>query len=228
MDLPALPDEFAATLARLDRLSRDHEVMFRLGVGGLILEDFFGGSPEAYSSHDGTKPLSFQAFLTQCRAQLEELGLSEAVLRRCVVARIVVDGLPPGVADRLRISHLTELAKVPDASTRAVLALASAENGWTKLQLRDAALAARAGQWIDGKPDVPGLQPPEPEPEPARKPQLGRVVTRYERAGADIKRLRREWADTTRKPTGAEMARMLTLIGEVEADMADLRKTLAG
>ena len=228
MDLPALPDDFAATLARLDRLSREHELMFRLGVGGLILEDFFAGSPDAYSSHDGTKPLRFSAFLAQCRAQLEELGLSEAVLRRCVVARIVVDSLPAGVADRLRVGHLTELAKVPDASTRAVLALASAENGWTTLQLRDAALAARAGRWIDGKPDVPGLQPPEPEPEPARKPQLGRVVTRYERAAADIKGLRQEWAGTTRKPTGAERARMLSLIAEVEAEMADMRKTLAG
>ncbi len=39
MDHPALPDDFSDTLDRLDRLSRDHEIMYRLGVGGLILTD---------------------------------------------------------------------------------------------------------------------------------------------------------------------------------------------
>ena len=193
----------------------------------MILDDFFDGSAEAYRSHDGTRPARFRLFLAARREQLEEIGLGEATLRRCVLARIVVDSLPRSLTERLRVGHLTELAKVPDPATRAVLALASAENGWTATQLRDAALAARAGRWIDGDPDTSGIQPPAPETEDVRKPQLGRVVSRFERTAAELDALAGQWGGLERRPTPSERQRMEAVMRALEARVASMRRVLA-
>lgn len=225
MDLPDTTD-FRETLARIERLARDHNLLFRLGVGGLLMTDFFDGDPEAYLSRSRHKSTRFTAFLEAHRADLEELGLSEGALRQCIVLRIVADGLPDALVEQLRVRHLVELAKVGDAATRNVLALASVQNGWTTGQLRDAVVAARTGRWIDGKPDVPGLQPPEPEPEPAKKVHLGRVVTKWERAAADIDDLVTLWSGATRKPSGLEHERMTAVVAALEAKVAAMKASL--
>lgn len=225
MDLPATID-FGATLARLERLSRDHLLLYRLGVGRLLLDDLFDGDAAAYLDRDRTKPQRFEAFLRQHGPELVELGLGEATLRQCIVCRIVADGLPEGVLERLRLKHLAALAQVADGATRNVLALASAENGWSSAQLRDAVLAARAGRWIDGQPGVAGLQPPSPAPAPAPKAQLGRVVTRFERTVTDFDDVAAQWATVTRKPTRAERARMAAALEALEARVAAMRVAL--
>lgn len=200
--------DFAPTLARIERLAREHVTSFRLAVGRLLLDDLFDGDGEAYLRRGAGKPHRFDAFLRQHGGELAELGLGETTLRQCIVCRIVADGLPEEVTERLRLRHLSVLAQVPDGATRSVLALASVENGWTSAQLRDAALAARAGKWIDGDPEIPGLQPPAPGPTIQPPAQLGRVVTQFERSLADLDDLVARLATVTRKPSSAERARM--------------------
>ncbi len=225
MDLPA-PIDFGPTLARLERVARDHFTLFRLGVGRLLLDDLFDGDGAAYLQRGAGKLRRFDAFLRQHGAELAEIGLGETTLRKCIVCRIVADGLPEPVLERLRIKHLTVLAQVPDGATRSVLALASVENGWTSAQLRDATLAVRAGQWIDGAPEIPGLKPPQPEPAPAPPAHLGRVVTRIERSRTNLDDLVVQLSTATRKPTGAEKARMqealAAIVERAQAAMAAL------
>ena len=216
MDLPA-PIDFGPTLARLERLARDHFTLFRLGVGRLLLDDLFDGDGAAYLQRGAGKLQRFDAFLRQHGAQLAELGLGETTLRQCIVCRIVADGLPESVLERLRLRHLSVLAQVSDGATRSVLALASVENGWTSAQLRDAALAARAGRWIDGVPELPGLQPPQPEPVAAPPAHLGRVVTRFERSRTDFDDLVTQLSTATRRPSGAEKARMQAALAAIVA-----------
>ena len=198
MDLPE-PIDFDATLARLERLARDHFTLFRLGVGQLVLDDLFDGDGDAYLQRGSGKPHRFDAFLRQHGAELAELGLGETTLRQCIVCRIVADGLPESVLEGLRLRHL------------------SVANGWTSAQLRDAALAARAGRWIDGAPEIPGLQPPTPQIAAAPPAHLGRVVTRYERSATDLDDLAAQWSTTTRKPTGAEKERMQAALAAIVA-----------
>ena len=227
MDLPTAPyTDFRDTLERLERLARDHHLLYRLGIGRLLLTDFYDGDAAAYLSRSRSKPGRFAGFLVAHAAEIGDLGLSEITLRQCIVLSIVADGLPNALVEQLRIRHLVELAKVDDAATRNVLALASVQDRWTSGQLRDAVLAARAGRWIDGQPDVPGLQPPAPEPEPTGKVQLGRVVTKFERAAADLADLVTQWAGVTRRPSGAERERLSAAIGALESKAAAMRAAL--
>ena len=228
MDLAAvLAVDFEATLASLDRLSREHQLLFQLEVGRAILADFFGGDPALYLSRDPTKPSRFTEFVTSCAPQLTDLGLAEGGLRRCVIMRIVYESLPQEITGNLRFGHYVELGKVTDTATRRLLASASVDNGWSAAQLRDAVLAARAGRWIDGQPDIPGIQPPIPQPEPTSAPQLGRVVTRFERAASDFDALVGEWAAVAaKKTTTAQRKRMAAALGALEARVSTLRKSL--
>lgn len=224
---PAPAGEFVAVLDHLERLTRDHQLYFRLQVGGLMLDSFFGGDAAAYLSRDPTKASKYADFVRACRDRLDDLGLGDAVLRRCVVTRIVYDSLPADLAPRLRFTHLAELAKVEDRATRSLLATASVDNGWSADQLRDAVLAARAGRWIDGQPDVPGIQPPAAAEEPARTPQLGRVVTKFERTVADLDTLAAEWEQvSTKKLSGAQRKRLEEAVAALEARVAGLRRGL--
>ena len=77
-----------------------------------------------------------------------------------MVAHITVAGLPAATAEKLAFAHVVALVRVSDAATRGVLAHAAVENGWTSRQLKDAAAAVGAGEWIDGNPHTPGLPPP--------------------------------------------------------------------
>lgn len=190
-----VPDQYADTLHKLDQLSRNHLLFFRLEVGKLLLAQFFNGDPAAYLSKDSNKPQSFNNFIATCAVHLGDIGLSEAVVRQCIVAHLVVQSLPPLTANKLPFSQVLELTKVEDTATRGLLAHAAVENHWTTRDLRGAVDAARAGIWIDGDLKTPGLQPPQsvphspgaqPPPLPhyseANRPQAGRVVARFERA----------------------------------------------
>ncbi|HND34473.1 MAG TPA: hypothetical protein PLA94_30935, partial [Myxococcota bacterium] len=180
--------DFRPTLERLAQLSRNHLLYFRLEVGRLMLEEFFHGDADAYLSHAPDKDHRFSDFLAAHREDIRELGLGESVLRQCIVAQITISTLPPGTVEKLLFTHVVELARVDDDATRRLLAVATMDNKWSSRQLRDAVNAAAAGRWIDAQPELPGLQPAAPEA-PEKQLQLGRVVTRFEKAAEDLDNL---------------------------------------
>ncbi|HNC96660.1 MAG TPA: hypothetical protein PKW90_11080 [Myxococcota bacterium] len=219
------PSDHQATLDRLQQLSRNHLLFFRLEVGRLLLQDYFGGDIQAYYSHDPKKPSSFTEFVESCRDQLNEIGLGEQVLRQCVAARIAVAGLPEGTVERLLFSHVVELARVDDGPTRSLLAQATLENQWSSRQLRDAVLSIRAGKWIDAAP-AEGLQPAAPEEE-EKSPQLGRVVTRYERSVEALDQLAGQWQQVRgKKLSSGQKARLQEVLNRIRRRVAELEKDL--
>ncbi|HNC94858.1 MAG TPA: hypothetical protein PKW90_01975 [Myxococcota bacterium] len=219
------PPDHQATLARLHALSRNHLLFFRLEVGRLLLQDYFGGDPAAYHSQDPDKTQSFVGFLESCGEQLKEIGLGETVLRSCILAQAAVAALPPGTVERLLFSHIVELARVHDGATRSLLAQATIENQWSSRQLRDAAQAARAGLWIDGDP-APGLQPVAPE-EGEKAPQLGRVVSRMERSAEDLEGLSGQWRQLAgKKLTSGQKNRVKEALSRLKAQIAELEGQL--
>jgi hypothetical protein len=179
-------EDFTPTLQRLETLARDHLLSFRVAIGQTLLNDLFAGDAEAYSSRDRTKSVRFAAFLAAHGAHLSEVGLSEHMLRRCIVSAIVARDLPDGLIPQLVVAQVLELHRVEDRGHRRVLAQAAVDNGWTREDLRNAAIAVKAGQWIDADPNTPGLQPPVPPEEPVRALATGRVVTRIEKAAGSI------------------------------------------
>ena len=216
--------DYRATLDRLAQLSRIHLVFFRLEVGRLLLEDFFGGDPAAYQSHNPTKPNRFREFLALHGPEVSELGLGERVLRQCIVAQIAVSTLPQSTLDKLLFSHVVELCRVRDMATRHRLALATTENQWSSRQLRDAVEAVAAGQWIDGQPDQPGLQPAAPEEERKSLP-VGRVVTRFEKAAEDLDDLGAQFSG--RKVSRPQRERVRGALERLKAKIAELEAALA-
>ncbi len=223
-----LSPDFQSTLQRMDDLSRNHLLYFRLEVGRILLEDLFGGDAEAYLSRDHHKNVRFAEFLRQCGDRMRELGLGEQVLRACLTAYIAVAGLPPEVVRQLVFSQVVELARVEDSATRLVLARATIDNKWSSKQLRDAALAAEQNRWIDAKPEVPGLQPPEvTEVIPAKAPALGHVVSRFERAAEQLDDLSEQWAQVSgKKLSSGQRARMEEALGRLKGKIEALEGIL--
>ena len=217
------PDQYAATLNKLAKLSRNHLLFFRLEVGKLLLSEFFDGDPAAYSSKDSNKPQSFNNFVATCSQHLSDIGLSDQLARQCIVAHLVMLTLPPVTADKLQLSHVLELTKVEDVATRGVLAHAVADNHWTTKELKGAVEAARAGKWIDGDLKKPGIQPPEPTPkqEPQysaeNRPQAGRVVARFERVLAEFEEVAGQWdLVDAGKVTEGQMGRVAIVVKGLE------------
>ena len=219
--------DYGATLTRLTTLSRNHVLFFRLEVGRLLLEDFFGGDIAAYQNPSANKPGgTFRGFVEACGDQLREIGLGEQVLRQCILAHVAVRSLPPGTVERLLFSHIVELARVDDGATRSVLAQAAVENQWSSRQLRDAAHAARAGQWIDSDP-APGLQPATPPVEEGKQPQLGRVVSRFERSAEDLDVLTSQWNQVAGKKLSAvQKTRMKEAVSRLKARIVAIERKL--
>jgi hypothetical protein len=174
--------EFAPTLAQIERLAREHLLSFRIAIGQTLLDDLFAGDATAYASRDTTKAVRFRAFIDAHGDQLQEHGLSESLLRRCITAHIVARDLPAGLLPQLALAQVQELYRLDDPAQRRLIAQATADHGWTSEEVRGAVAAVRLGQWPDADPATPGLQPPPEPAAPARTLAPGRVVTRVEKA----------------------------------------------
>jgi hypothetical protein len=224
---PVASGQWQDLLGELDRLGRSHLLAYSLACGELLLRHFWNGDAVAYTSKDRTKQQSFASFTIECADLLAELGLSADQLRRCIRAHLVWRGLPATTRQRLQLAHLGELARCPDPTARARLALLAADEQWTRQQLRDAVTAYKSGAWYDAEPDVEGLQlPPAPEPV-QRAPSVSRWLSRTERLVPELA----GWAQTARSlPAGqlgeAERQRMLAALGELEREVAGVRLVL--
>ena len=229
----AIRQDFESTLQKLEKLSRNHLLFFRVEVGKLLLDQFFDGEAAAYQSHDPTKPQRFKEFTDACIDQLSDIGLGEQVLRQCLVAHIVVKTLPHATVVKLGFSQVIELTRVPDPATRRVLAQATVENGWTARQLKGAADAVKAGKWIDGDPGRPGLQAPLPtdlqEPAAGQVKVLpaARVVSRFEKAVEEFDTLALHWeAVSGEKLTEVQKGRVKKALAELEERVGKVKAGL--
>jgi hypothetical protein len=224
---PVSKDQYADTLAKLAGLSRSMLLAFRLEVGKLILDEFFGGSAHAYRDRNPGKESSFAEFVRTCQAELADLGLAPAVVRQCVQARIAWDGLPQQVRDRLLFSHVVELSRVGDPTARARLAMDTTLQGWTTDQLRDAIARVHAGSYYDTDPEAPGTQPPAETPAPERGYQPGRLVTQLVKAGEDLQSWRQAWATVdAQKLRGPQRQRMVEAVAALRAQVEQLQAEL--
>ena len=223
----ALHEDFTPTLLRLEALAREHLLSFRIAIGQTLLNDLFSGEPEAYSSRDRTKAVRFTAFLEAHGDQLDEFGLSEHMLRRCIVSAIVARDLPEGLLPRMVLAQMLELHRVADPANRRILAQAAIDHSWNRDKLRNAALAIKAGNWIDGDPSTPGIQPPEPEPEPEKALAAGRVVTRFEKAAGSLGGLKeRLTADEAARLSKAQRERLRAVAAQLRAEAEALEAAL--
>jgi hypothetical protein len=126
---------------------------------------------------------------------------------------------------------------VDDPSTRRTLAQAALDNKWRTDAMKNAVLAVRAGRWIDGNPDEPGLQPPDPKADaaaatgatPTGKPlAAGRVVSRVEKAASEGDALLAEWAQLDQKKlTKLQKARALEAATRMAQRWAELTAKLS-
>ena len=214
-----IPNEFSAALQQLDKLSRNHLLYFRLEVGKLLLTESYDGAVAAYHSQDPAKPHKFNQFISTCAQDLEEIGLAGQVLRQCIVAHMMVKALPPPTVAKLQFSQVVELTRVADPATRSVLAQATVDNHWSCRQLKDAAKAANAGNWLDGDPKTPGLQPVAP-PAVVHPVQVGRLVTRFEKMAKQAAELVAAWklvegkaTDKQRREQGKAVVAFLAACG---------------
>jgi hypothetical protein len=173
--LAKVSTEHQPVLTALYQLGRAHLLVHDLAVGKLLLQEFFSGDALAYQNHSATKVASFRRFAVDCRDELQLLGHSEDRLQKCVRAHIVFESLPPPVKERLQISHLLELGRCRDSTTRARLAIAATQSAWSVQQLRSAVSQAKDGQW-----DPTESPAAEADKVAAKRPALapGRVVSR--------------------------------------------------
>jgi hypothetical protein len=229
----APPDpDFDTVFAALAVLSRNHLLYFRAEAGKFLAEKFFGNDRRAYHDRSNQKESALARFAREKADGLKDLGLSEQILRQCILAWWVVEDLPKSVVEKLRFTHVVHLSTVEDAATRELLAKATLDNKWSGDALKDAVLAVRAGKWIDGDLEQPGLQPPAPEPpkaEDGKLPQAGRVVSRFERTVTDLEDLAGQWDRVpVEKLTALQRERTTESLAKIKAHVARLEARLAG
>lgn len=193
----AVTPDFEPLVLGLEALSRAHLLYFRIQTGRLVATTLYGGDiatmRAALTARDGL----LRAFASANAERLDDIGLTENLLRQSLAAWAVVQLLPAPVVDRLGFSHVVELAGVGDDETRRLLAEAAAENRWSRRQLHDAVLSVRAGGWPDAAPDQPGLQPEAPPEEAPVVLAPGRVVSRFEKSADALDELADHWASVT-------------------------------
>lgn len=231
---PPAPD-FDALLADLSKLSRNHLLYFRIEVGRKLSRAFYHDDPELYRAMHRQKDGSFRAFVAAKGAELADLGLSEALLRQSLRTFFVVKDLPRALVAQLVYSHVVQLTAVEDQKTRKLLAQAAVENRWTGRALQNAIEAVRNGQWPDADPNVPGLQAEDLETESTaegeaegRKPQPGRVVSRFERTAKDLADLMGQWqAVPVEKLTDKQAKRVRSAVEALERQVAEMKERLA-
>lgn len=229
-DGPSPAPDHDALLGVLTQLSRKHLLSFRIEVGRAVAAALYNDDPSAFHDTAWNKQGSLRQFAADRRQALADLGLSEPTLRQCVRAYFVARELPPGTIERLVISHLNLLSQLDDGASRRLLAQATVDNGWSGLDLRAAIQAVQAGQWPDGDPSTPGLQPSAPEPAPGaelRTLQPGRVVTRFERASDELDGLIGAWEKVpAEKRTAAQVARVKAAVSGWKERIARLEAEL--
>lgn len=222
-----IKESYADVLDQLRLLSRDMLLAFRLQVGQLMLERFYGGSAHAYRDKSAHKHVSFAAFLRSCPDELADFGLGGRVIRDCIHARITFDTLPPQVRDQLQFSHVVELARLDDPTARARLAMDTTLKSWSVDQLKEAIGQVKLGNYYDTDASAPGTQPPEPKGELERKPQPGRLVTQLVKAVQELEIWRAEWAAAEKGHLrGEQRERYREAVAELKAKVAELEDEL--
>ena len=212
--------EFDAVLSSLKSLVRDHLLYFRLEVGRVILDGFFGGDAFAYGDRSTGKQAKFSEFMDTHAEELETYGLKPWLLRECVQVQIVHRTLPPTVRDRLGYSHTLELIRVSDPTKRAKLANAAISQALTVAQFKDTVGAANAGTWYDTDDATPGVQPKQAPVAAAIPVQPGRLVTQAEKWVDDAKELAAAWASADQsKIKVVQRGRLKIAIGELRAQL---------
>ena len=219
---------FEDLLDVLESLARNHALAFRLEVGRVLLNAFFGGDGAAYQSHDSTKDARFALFFAHCRDDLDKLGIGESTARNCIKARLVYDLLPAQLQAALFFSQVVELTRVPDPTARTRLAVAAVQGDWTVRQLRDAVGHVLAGGEIDGDPSAPGIQPPAEDPaDDGPRPQAGRLVTVAEKWSAQVDAWTGRWAKVDpAKVRGPQRKRLRAALAQLRGKIEALEGAL--
>jgi hypothetical protein len=200
-------------LDRLERLSVGYLLAFRLEVGRLIHEEL--GRPDG--------PPDVRGFALLHRERLSALGLSEELLRQSLRAHQVMQHLPTELSEQLLLSHVIELARLHDPTTREPVARMALDQSWTVRQLRDAVDRVRAGLWVDASAQ-PGLQP-EPPPRAPRPATPRRLTQKVERLGASM----REQLDAVARldPVRVNSSHRERLLGALDGLAAELERARA-
>ncbi|MFM2243966.1 MAG: hypothetical protein RL071_40 [Pseudomonadota bacterium] len=220
LDLRCPADDFDTLLGVLTQLSRKHLLSFRIEVGRAVAAALFAGEPAAFRDHAWNKEGSLRRFAADRREALADLGLSEATLRQCVRAWFVARELPPCVLDGLVLNHLNLLAQVEDRERRALLAQMVVDHGLSGLALHELVRALKTGV-------MPGDEPRGGEAPPLRRPQPGRVVTRFERTSEELDGLIGAWAQVpAEKRTEAQVARVKAAVAGWKQRIARLEGEL--
>ena len=218
---------YADILDQLRLLSRDMLLAFRLQVGKILLDRFYAGDIHEYRNTLASKDTSFAAFVRTCPTDLTDLGLGGQVARQCINARVTYDLLPPSVRDGLLFSHVVELARLEDPTTRARLAMDTTLQKWSVDQLKDAIEQLTLGNYYDTDGATPGTQPPAPLDEPERKTQPGRLVARLERAVEDLNTWQADWlAADTEKLRGHQRLRFKKALADLKAKVVAMEGAL--
>ncbi|MBI5610016.1 MAG: hypothetical protein HY902_14170 [Deltaproteobacteria bacterium] len=217
--------EYQDVVQTLQALTAQHERTYRLKVGELILDRFFAGDPGRFGSRDRTKDQKFADFLATHAAEVAALDLSEHTLRRCVRVKICYDSLPAGLRDQLAWSATLAISAIPEVNLRARIATAAVAEQWPLGKVRDVVAQALDNRVWDADPSTPGLQLPEPKPEPPLQP--GRLVTRTEKWVEEIRAWHQEFAQVdAAKLSQPQVARMRAAVVAVRAELQRLEKAL--
>ncbi len=227
LQAPTSTTEFQTILANLKLLVRDHLLYFRLEVGRVILDSFFGGDSFAYTDRSNAKQTKFTEFLDTHAEDLASFGLKPWLLRESVQVHIVHQTLPPTVPEQLGYTRMLELVRVSDPTKRAQLANAAITQSMTVAQFKDTVGAANSGTWYDTDDATPGVQPKAPVQAALPPPQPGRLITQAEKWLNDAQTLAAGWAavDPTKVKAG-QRDRMKKAVAALRTELEALEKKL--
>jgi len=224
---------FQPVLARIAALSRDHLLAYRLDLGQLLLDTFYGGSAWSYRDQSPAKAASFAAFVATCAEPLADFGLSGSSLRNAINCRIAWDGLPGQVRESLAYTQVVEIARVGDPTVRAQLAKATVDGRWHIKQLKAAVGQVKAGTWRDTDAAEPGVQPPPPDPDgadrlPPPTPQVARLVRDALRWAQVFEAWQVQWRTVGAAKAGVEQREQaLAGIAAARAKLGELARSVA-
>ena len=136
---------FDALVDHLADLTRSQGLVYRLGVGALLLDAFYDGDLHAYQSRAPNKERRFEEFLRERNEQLDRIGISAKLARACVRGVAVWRLMPEPLRDALALGQLAALTRLRDANARIEVAIAALRHGWTQQQLFDAIDVVRGG-----------------------------------------------------------------------------------